>query len=95
MCLVKLLYSERAQGMVGAGANLSAECLERDGARSSCAISAMIIRLAKVLEFYDTKVAGVVFMPNTRRKTMRTWKKPVIVETSCGCEVSTYANAHI
>jgi hypothetical protein len=40
-------------------------------------------------------VAVVVVTFSTRRKPMRTWKKPVIVEKSCGCEVSTYADAEI
>jgi coenzyme PQQ precursor peptide PqqA len=26
---------------------------------------------------------------------MRTWKKPQIVETACGCEVSAYTGAEI
>jgi coenzyme PQQ precursor peptide PqqA len=30
-----------------------------------------------------------------RRMMMRRWKKPVIVERACGCEVSAYAPAEI
>jgi coenzyme PQQ precursor peptide PqqA len=30
-----------------------------------------------------------------RRSAMRTWKKPIIVERACGCEVSAYADAEI